>query len=295
MSRRKKTVSGKKRDSRSGDSRGGTRKASSGKRFSKREEQGASFVGGAPKSKGRFVAGIHAVTEVLKVRAHDIHKVYFKLGWESSPELSELHESCEHYDLEIEVRKESFFNSICATHQGVVVDVTSKPELDWSLIEDKDSSGKLVVILDEVEDPHNLGAILRTAWLMGALAVFVTDKRSTHLNASVSKVACGGAEYVPVVVEKSYQVLLKDLKEAGFWVYGLAGESDAGLWDIEFPENVALVVGAEAKGIRSSTRSFCDQLLSIDQKADGASYNASVAAAISIAEVRRQWKIVEKS
>lgn len=259
------------------------------KRSSSRDGAGDFSRDSAPKlarAKGRFVAGIHACREVLRVRPHEVHAVYLKNDWQNVHDLKQISEICDHNDVAVETRKDSFFNQICATHQGVVMDVLGRPKFsEKALGEDK----SLVLILDEIEDPHNLGAILRTAWLMSAKAVFITDKRSATLTATAAKVACGGAEHVPVVVEKSLQVLLGMLKEKGYWVYGLAGEADAGLWDVEFSERTAIVVGAEDKGIRASTRNFCDQLISIPQAEAAASFNASVATAIAVSEVQRQW------
>lgn len=232
---------------------------------------------------GRWAIGLHAVREVLKVRPKAIAEVWLKEGWESSQDLREVAESTRQ---KIQVKPVGVLDKLGNGHQGVAVRVSEGPSLDW---ENLNKAERAVVLLaDGLQDPHNLGAILRTAWLLNVQAIFITENRSASMTPSVMKVASGGAEHVPVVVDGNLLEVAKSLKDMGFWLYGLAGESANTLWQIEFPEKVALVVGNEESGIRTPLARLCDELVCIPQVAAGASFNASVAAAIALSNVARQ-------
>ena len=181
-----------------------------------------------------------------------------------------------------------FLNKLVPGHQGVVAHVSEQPELDWEELKTQDQV--LLVALDGIEDPHNLGAILRTAWLMKAQGLFVPDARSVALTPAAMKVASGGAEHVPVQIESNLPSLLKSLKDIGFWIFGLSHKAGQDLWDVEYPEKVVWVIGSEGKGMRTPVERACDELVSIPQVSSSASYNASVAAGMALAEVQRQWQ-----
>jgi 23S rRNA (guanosine2251-2'-O)-methyltransferase len=166
--------------------------------------------------------------------------------------------------------------------------VNDAPEVEWETLKTKPQV--MVVALDGVEDPHNVGAILRTAWLMRAEALFVPESRAAHLTPSAVKVASGGAEHIPVHVEANLPSLLQSLKDMGFWIYGLSHKGERSFWQMEYPEKVAWVIGSESKGLRTPVERACDELVSIPQASAAASYNASVAAAIAMTETQRQWQ-----
>jgi 23S rRNA (guanosine2251-2'-O)-methyltransferase len=151
-----------------------------------------------------------------------------------------------------------------------------------------DASSKLVLALDEVEDPQNLGNILRTAWLQGVAGVLVPEMRSARLSPSVCRVACGGAEHVPLIRCENLPLALTDLKAAGFWIYGLAEEGQSLTWQVEVAERAVWVVGSESSGLRTTVRRACDDLVRIEQAASGSSYNAATAAALALYETTRQ-------
>lgn len=239
-----------------------------------------------PKANYRTAAGLHAVNEALKVRPKTIRKLVLKKGWESSEDLQEVAKEARRLRVVIEERGGEVLDKLTSGHQGVAAEITESPEWDLNVLKEKESA--LVIFLDGLEDPHNLGAILRTAWLMGVDGIVIPEHRAAGLTATAHKVACGGAEHVPVLIKDKFSDVLSDLKEIGFWTYGFAAGSKNSLYKIKYPNKVALVIGAEDRGLRTTTEKSCDELVFIPQSDSQASYNASVAAAISIAEVIRQ-------
>lgn len=264
------------------------RKKDSDRIDSKKRSEGARGVKspvGFPR--GRHVVGVHSVREVIKVRPRSIHSIWIKKGENLNEELSMIVDLAEREGISLNTCSESQLGTVCSSHQNVLAVVTEKPKIDWDSL-DGSKKKELIILLDSIEDPHNLGAILRTAWLMGASGILIPQNRSVSLTPTAMKVACGGAEHVAVEEQTNLLTSIEKLKKMGFWVYGLAGETKQSIWDTDFSEKVALVVGAEDKGIRPLIRKNCDQIVSIPQLADGASYNASVAAAIAMSEIVRQ-------
>jgi 23S rRNA (guanosine2251-2'-O)-methyltransferase len=146
----------------------------------------------------------------------------------------------------------------------------------------------LLLILDGIQDPHNLGACLRSADAAGVRAVIVPKDKSVGITATVSKVACGAAETVPFVQVTNLARTLRFLKDAGMWLYGAAGEADKSLYQANFSGSVGIVLGAEGQGLRRLTREHCDMLLNIPMYGSVASLNVSVATGIFLFEVVRQ-------
>lgn len=228
----------------------------------------------------RVVAGVHAVREALRIHASHIKVLELRENHLDNKELVEVAEFAKKKSVPMRNVPRAQLDKQTQSHQGVIAYLTMQLEVNWSELEKKESS--VVFVLDGIEDPHNLGAILRTSWLMGVDAIFVKATRAIGLTATVSKVACGGAEYVPVEVETDFPQLLKRLKDSGYWVYGLSGEAEKSLWEEEFADKVAWVVGSEASGLSRSTEKLCDIILKIPQTTSLASYNASVAAALAV-------------
>lgn len=231
---------------------------------------------------GRWVIGIHSVKEAIRVRRSAVAELCVKQGWESNHELREIAEMGK-----VPVTKpEGWLDRLGSGHQGVAARLTEKPELSWETLEKTEKS--MVLLLDGIQDPHNLGACLRTAWLLGAHALFIPENRASPLTPTAMKVASGGAEHVPVVIDGNLLDTAKALKEKGYWLFGLAGESKQSLWQTTFHEKIAIVIGSEESGIRTPLARLCDELIRIPQGVPDASFNASVAAAITLAEVARQ-------
>lgn len=180
-----------------------------------------------------------------------------------------------------------------ARHQGVVARLTVRQrtpgEADLPALLAAVEGPLLLLVLDEVQDPHNLGACLRSAAAAGVHAVIAPADRSAGLNATVRKVACGAAEIVPVVTVTNLARALRALQAQGIWVVGAAGEAEDSLYEVDFTPSTAIVLGGEEKGLRRLTREVCDRLARIPLAEGGVeSLNVSVAAGIFLFEARRQ-------
>jgi len=234
----------------------------------------------------RTVIGIHGVMEALKVHPQWVQEVWLKEGAEDHPPLKNLLEKAKASKVSVKFLGPKRLDALGSGHQGVAAQLSKSPEFDERLL---DSGGPGVCLaLDQVTDPHNLGAILRSAWLLGTRAIYVPEQRSAGLTPTVSKVAQGGAEHVPVVVSSPLDQELKRLKDKGYWVFGLSHKGEKNLFEMDLPEKVVWVLGAEGAGLRKPVERACDELVSIPQAEPSASFNVSVAAGLALAETHRQ-------
>jgi 23S rRNA (guanosine2251-2'-O)-methyltransferase len=174
------------------------------------------------------------------------------------------------------------------THQGIVAEAAPKSytHLD-DVLQSLDHPG-LLVLLDGVEDPHNLGAIIRSAHAAGADAVILPERRSAGLNETVAKAAAGALEYVPIVRVANINRTLETLKEKNYWVYGLDERGAHSYDQPDYSGDVALVLGGEGKGLHDLTAKRCDFLVRIPVAGRIASLNVSVAAGVVLFEVQRR-------
>jgi 23S rRNA (guanosine2251-2'-O)-methyltransferase len=225
---------------------------------------------------------------LLSVNLKTVEGAWLRQGWESSEELREFHDLLKRTRAKIEFVPIGQLDRF-GGHQGAAVFSNQTPQFELKKLASKSHSR--LVLLDGVEDPHNLGAVMRTAWLMGIDGILIPQDRSVGLTPSVHKVACGGVEHVPVQVCGSFANPIAELKEAGFWVFGLSHKSKKGLFQQKLPEKIVWAIGAEDKGLRITTERLCDELISIPQLSASASYNASVAAAIALTETFRQHQL----
>ncbi|MEK6628081.1 MAG: 23S rRNA (guanosine(2251)-2'-O)-methyltransferase RlmB [Bdellovibrionota bacterium] len=235
----------------------------------------------------RQVTGTHAVSELLSTHPKSIEVVLLQANWRSSAELRVLAEKLDSKKIKIEEKSDQQLQDISRSHQGAVA--FSSLALDFDYQNYKWSHHGLVLALDGVEDTHNLGAVLRTSWLMGVNGIIIPEDRAVGLTATVHKVACGGVEHVPVHRTNQFATPFENLKKAGFWVFGLSHKAEKTIYDLQMPEKVIWVLGAEDKGLRTPTEKACDELVSIPQLSPNASYNVSVSAALALGETKRQW------
>lgn len=178
-----------------------------------------------------------------------------------------------------------------AKHQGVAAQVAPYAylALDELIARAKASApDPVLVIADGITDPHNLGAIARTAEAMGAQGLVVPQRRAVGITSAVMKVAAGALEYLPVARVVNLSRALETLKAEGFWIYGTVAGSRKCLHDLDLKGAVALVIGSEGEGLNLLTQRHCDELASITLTGNTPSLNASVAAAIALYEVCRQ-------
>jgi 23S rRNA (guanosine2251-2'-O)-methyltransferase len=237
----------------------------------------------------RVSLGFHAVREAVKVRKHDIARLLVRKNWESSKDLQDIVREARRLNIDVEERSSENLDKFGHNNQGVACEIKGRPSL--GLQELGAGVDSTVLALDGVEDPHNLGAILRTAWLMGVEAILIPTDRAVGLVPTVHKVSCGGVEHVPLIEVPNLSNALTALKEKGFWVFGLASGGANTLSQIKIPEKIIWVLGAEDKGLRTTTERACDELVSIPQIDNAASYNVSVATGITLYETRRQSSI----
>lgn len=239
------------------------------------------------RDKARWVVGLHACGETLKVRPHSVRELWIRDDYKSSQSLRDLVELAEACSIELKAKAASQLDAVGSGHQGVALAALEAPSVDWDLLK---AEGKaIVVVLDGIEDPHNLGSMLRTSWLTEVSAILIPEDRAVALTPAVCKVASGGAEHVPVEAHSNLATAIADLKEAGFWVYGLAEGGKNRPWDLKLPEKVAWVVGNESSGLRITSERACDELVRIPQAQTGSSYNASIALSMVLAETCRQF------
>jgi 23S rRNA (guanosine2251-2'-O)-methyltransferase len=180
-------------------------------------------------------------------------------------------------------------------HQGIVMEVEMPGELSESDLKDAVQtleSTALFLVLDNVQDPHNLGACLRTADATGVHGVIITKDNATGITPTVCKVASGAAETVPVYQVTNLARTLRWLKEQGIWVMGAAGESEQTVYQADLTVPLALVIGAEEKGLRRLTREQCDLLIKLPMLGKLESLNLSVATGVMIYEAVRQRSII---
>lgn len=173
-----------------------------------------------------------------------------------------------------------------SVHQGVALEAA--PLFEVALHEVIEKEPDLIVVLDQVTDPHNVGAILRSAAAFGASAVIMTERNAPSTTGVMAKTASGAAEHVPMVHVVNLTRAMKELQEAGYWCVGLAEESDRELSSLDLTGRTALVLGAEGDGLRRLTRENCDELARLPTGGAIASLNVSNAAAVALYEARRQ-------
>lgn len=179
-------------------------------------------------------------------------------------------------------------------HQGVLALTTAAPVLkenDLAEMLDTLDGPPLLLVLDGVTDPHNIGACLRTCDAAGAHGLIVPKDKSASLTATAVKVASGASDTVPFFAVTNLARTLGDLKQRGIWVYGTAGEASSDLYQNQLQGPMALVMGAEGAGLRRLTREVCDELIHIPMAGDVSSLNVSVAAGVCLFEVVRQRRL----
>lgn len=238
------------------------------------------------------IYGIHAVSAALN-NPHRTIKVLFVNQERSDNRLQSLLEMAEIKGVRIEKLTAQEFNRRFAesSHQGVVAYAGKLPEYSETHLPqllEASKSPALILILDGITDPHNLGACLRTADAAGVDFVIIPKDKSAMITPVVSKVACGAAESVLVVRVTNLARAIATLKNQGVWIYGAAGEADQSIYDLDFNGSVGIVMGAEGSGLRRLTRDLCDGLFSLPMQGEVSSLNVSVATGISLYEIVRK-------
>jgi 23S rRNA (guanosine2251-2'-O)-methyltransferase len=238
----------------------------------------------------RLIHGFHAVTAKLRQDAAGVREIHLAAGRQDS-RARDLVKLAGERGVRIVSVDPARLDAMAkgASHQGVVASVAAQQRyvtLDDVL--DNLAEPALLLVLDGVTDPHNLGACLRVADAAGAHAVVAPKDRACGLNATAIKVASGAADTVPYIVVTNLARSLREIKERGIWTIGAAGEASKDLYAIEQKGALAWVLGAEGEGLRRLTRDTCDELAKIPMYGSVESLNVSVASGICLFEARRQ-------
>lgn len=236
------------------------------------------------------IFGINAVSEALKARGRAFEWVGVAKE-RHDLRVQKLIQGCHHAGVAVRFlpRLELDRMARTASHQGVVAVTSSKQysELD-DIVDAKRGEYSLVIVLDGIEDPHNLGAILRTADASGADGVVVPERRAAGVTGTVAKASAGASEHLPVAKVTNIARSLEDLKAKGLWTVGLDERGDQNYDDVDYNMDCAIVLGAEGKGLHDLVSRKCDFLVSIPMLGKVPSLNVSVAAGIVLYEVVRQ-------
>lgn len=242
-----------------------------------------------------LVFGIHAVNALLESAPERFIEIWLLKGREDERLMPIVHLTRKYgISAQMVQRKVLDDKSFGEQHQGVVARVRpgkifNENDLDDIISKAENSdTPPFLLILDGVTDPHNLGACLRNADAAGVQAIIVPKDNAARLTATVRKVAVGAAEFVPLVQVTNLARTMKHLQQMGVWIIGTAGETDTCLYDVKLSGPMALVMGAEGKGMRRLTRENCDQLVKLPMAGSVSSLNVSVATGICLFEIVRQ-------
>ena len=242
----------------------------------------------------QWIAGINAVTAALEHDAENVREVLIEAG-AKNPRIAEIEAQARRKDIDVRRVATQALEGVVGNlrHQGVVARYAAAKtysENDLQGLIEAAEGKALVLVLDGVQDPHNLGACLRSAAAAGATAVIFPKDKAVQVNATVRKTSAGAADSIPVIPATNLSRTLRELQQMGVWIYGLAGEAETSFWSIDLRGNVALVLGGESDGLRRLTRENCDQLVKIPMPggSDVESLNVSVASGVTLFEAVRQ-------
>lgn len=233
----------------------------------------------------RLTLGIHPVREALRAQ-RPLDKVVIAKG-ASGPRIQEIVDLCRNQSVPVRFEPRELLDraSKGVSHQSVIAFGAIHGFVELNDVVER---GGLIVVLDGVEDPHNLGAIIRTAHAAGATAIVVPERRSAPLTETVERAAAGALEYLPVARVTNVNQSLERLKERGFWIYGLDERGSELYDDVDYASPTAIVLGGEGKGLHEAVKKHCDVLVRIPMAGEVSSLNVSVAAGVVLFEWRRR-------
>jgi 23S rRNA (guanosine2251-2'-O)-methyltransferase len=231
-----------------------------------------------------LLSGIHPVVEALRA-GNPLERIVIAQG-AGGPRLQEIIDLARQAKIPVRFEPRSALDRLAGSsaHQGVVGLGAARKYADLESV----AESEMLVVLDGVEDPHNLGAIVRTAHAAGAGAVIVPERRAAGVTDVVAKAAAGALEHLPVVRVTNINRALEDLKERGMWIYGLDERGTESYDQIDYAKKSVLVLGGEGKGLHEQVRKHCDVLVRIPMAGQISSLNVSVAAGVVLFEWRRR-------
>jgi len=244
---------------------------------------------------GRYVYGLRPVLEALRARPEEVEQLYVGQGEGELParQAGEVFSRARAAGLKVQRLPRERLGALAegGVHQGVVAQLREfrYSELD-ELLEVAHARGQppLIVVLDGIQDPHNLGAIVRSANALGAHGVVIARDRAAQVTGAVAKAASGATEHTRLARVTNLSRALEALQKAGLWVAAADPSADQVVWDARLDGPLALVVGAEGSGVRENVLRHCDHRVRIPMTGEMPSLNASVSAAVLLYEVARQ-------
>lgn len=241
-------------------------------------------------SEHELLYGLHAVREALKAGARPLQRV---IVLRTDKQFADLVQLARAANVPVHIQPLNSFDRLVpgGKHQGVIAFAAAKAYASEEAILNRASArheAPLVVILDGVEDPHNLGAVLRSAEGAGAHGVFIPERRAVGLTSIVAKASAGAIDHIPVARVTNTSRLLESLKEAGVWIYGVEPSATKLITEVDLTGSVGLVFGGEGKGIRPGVLQHCDDRIRIPMKGNVQSLNVSASAAVTLFEAVRQ-------
>jgi 23S rRNA (guanosine2251-2'-O)-methyltransferase len=239
-----------------------------------------------------YIYGIHPVQAALENEAQQINQLFVLNNRQDKP-LQLILAEAKKAGIRTQFLTRHELDTLVghSHHQGIIAAIRAKvlfSEEDLPALLEESSTKPLLLILDEIQDPHNLGACLRSANAAGVTAVITTKDKAVGLTPVVRKVACGAAEATPFIQVTNLARTLRELKEQGVWLFGMAGEAKKSIYQADLTGPVGILMGSEGSGLRQLTRQQCDELLYIPMAGTVNSLNVSVATGISLFEVQRQ-------
>ncbi|WP_458068740.1 23S rRNA (guanosine(2251)-2'-O)-methyltransferase RlmB [Rhodanobacter sp. BL-MT-08] len=244
-----------------------------------------------------WIVGINPVEGALSNDAERVRELVVEQGQRNARVL-ELAERAKALKITVNHRPREQLDKLAgeARHQGVAALYEPPPmahENDLAALMERDGSGTLVLVLDGVTDPHNLGACLRSSAAAKVTAVIVPKDRAVGLTPVVRRASAGGADRVPLIAVTNLARTLRELKDAGVWITGLDGETETSIYAVDFKGPVAIVLGSEGEGMRRLTRELCDFVAKIPMPGAMESLNVSVATGVVLFEALRQRSAVK--
>ncbi len=241
--------------------------------------------------KNEIIEGRNAVIEALRAQ-RSIDKIYISKG-EVDKTLGHIASKARDQGIVVVEcdRRKLDFMSVTKAHQGVIAVCAVR---DYCSIDDilasaaEKGEDPFIVICDEISDPHNLGAIIRSAECAGVHGLIIPKRRSAGLTTIVDKASAGAAEHALIARVPNIGSAIDELKQKGLWIYGTAADGKNGLWSTDFSGPVALVIGSEGDGMSRLVKEKCDFIVSLPMKGEISSLNASCAAAVTMYEILRQ-------
>jgi 23S rRNA (guanosine2251-2'-O)-methyltransferase len=229
--------------------------------------------------------GVHPVREALRA-GRPLDKVLIAKG-SGGPRIQEIIDLCRDLSVPVRFEPRDMLDRVSkgVPHQGVVAFGVAHAFVELNEVAE---DAQLLVVLDGVEDPHNLGAIIRTAHAAGANAVIVPERRAAPLTETVERAAAGALAYLPVARVTNVTQALEKLKQQGYWIYGLDERGTESYDEVEYAQPTAIVLGGEGKGIHQGVQKHCDVLVKIPMAGEVSSLNVSVAAGVVLFELRRR-------